>query len=92
MAPASQAGSLQQGRGRAALIVSGAAFASFCANVIAGKASLLLGSAMPWHIGNVAEFALLALAVICFVVAILEKERARMSRSLESDNHREEEP
>ena len=82
MGPADRAELRKERRGRAALIASGTAFGLFCANVIAGKASMLMGAAIPWHIGNVAEFVLLVLAVICFVVAILEKERARSNGAI----------
>ncbi len=80
MMAADRTGSQQERRGRIALILAGTLFAMFVANATAGKVSLLLGAAMPVHVGNVAEFLLLVLAVACFVVAILEKERAR-SRS-----------
>jgi heme A synthase len=73
--------SQEERRGRIALILAGAAFAVFAANVIAGKASLLLGVSSPLHVGNVAEFLLLVFAIICFVVAILERERARANGS-----------
>ena len=63
--------------GRIAMILAGVAFAAFLANALAGKASLLMGEYPPFHIGNVAELALLVLAVGCFVVAVLEKERAQ---------------
>jgi hypothetical protein len=77
MMAADRTGSRREGRGSIALILAGAAFAVFAANVIAGKVSLLLGVSTPLHVGNVAEFLLLVFAVICFVVAVLEKERAR---------------
>ena len=59
------------------MILAGVAFAAFLANALAGKASLHMGEYPPFHIGNVAELALLVLAVGCFVVAVLEKERAQ---------------
>jgi hypothetical protein len=67
--------------GRIAMILSGVAFAAFVANAVAGKVSLLMGEYPPFHIGNVAELVLLVLAVGCFVVAVLEKERAQPRRS-----------
>lgn len=76
MALPGRAGSGRKRRGRAALILAGAGFAVFVANAVVGKASLLLGAPTPVHLGNVPEFLLLVLAVICFVVAILERERA----------------
>lgn len=62
------------------MILAGAAFAVFLANSIVGKVSLLLGASTPVHVGNVAEFALLVFAVICFVVAVLEKESVEQSK------------
>ena len=63
------------------MILAGVAFAAFLVNAVAGKVSLLLGEYPPVHIGNVAEFTLRLIAVACFVVAVLEKERAQSCMS-----------
>lgn len=82
--------SLRAGRGRVPLILAGAAFLAFLANAVIGKASLLLGASTPVDMGNVPEFALLVFATGCFVVAILEKERARQDESDRPLNQKEE--
>lgn len=90
MNSAGQTGSGQAGRGNAALFLALAAFAVFLVNAVVGKASLLLGASTPVHMGNVPEFALLVFATACFVVAILERERAQPDESVEPLNQREE--
>lgn len=79
------------GRGRVPLILAAAAFLAFLTNAVIGKASLLLNASTPVDMGSVPEFALLIFATGCFVVAILEKERARQDESERSVNHQKEE-
>ncbi len=57
----------------ASIVLSGL----FVLNVLVGKISILLGATTPVHAGDVAEFLVLLAAVVCFVVAALDREAAR---------------
>ena len=63
--------------GRMAFCASIVLFSLFVANVLVGKISILVGATTPVHAGDVAEFLVLLAAVICFVVAALDREATR---------------
>lgn len=63
-------------RGRIFLMISAIFFALYLANVLVGKWAIMSGSTNPFDIGDVAEFLLLFLASVNFVIAILQFEIA----------------
>ncbi len=63
--------------GRMALRASIVLFTLFVANVLVGKISILVGATTPVHAGDVVEFLVLLAAVVCFVVAALDREATR---------------
>lgn len=67
---------MDRSQGRAALIASAVLFALYFVNVVVGKVSLLMGATQPLHAGDVTEFLVLLAAVICFIVAALQRENA----------------
>lgn len=52
-------------------------FGLYVLNVLVGKVSVMAGATTPVHSGDVAEFLILLAAIICFVIAALNKEAAR---------------
>lgn len=68
--------------------LSGLFFAFYAANVLSGKLSVLAGSENR-GVGDVAEFLLLFIAVICFVAGtlFLERRRDRPQHSPDGGNH-----
>ena len=62
---------------RPALAVAGILFGAFLANVIAGRIIVSQGNTQGTGIPDVIEFIVFLVAVIFFVVAILDRERAR---------------
>lgn len=61
-------------KGAKALAASAALFILYFINVVVGKASLLMGAIQPLHAGDLTEFLVLLAAVVCFVVAALQRE------------------
>ena len=46
----------------------------YAVDVIAGKAAVVLGFKLPFSLGDVGEFLIVLLAMICFVTGILGQE------------------
>ena len=63
--------------GRLAFRASLVLFGLFVLNILVGKVSILVGATTPVHAGDVAEFLVLLAAIICFIVAALDREAAR---------------
>ena len=56
------------------LIGSGLLFGLYCLNVAMGKIALMSNQKPPFSLGDVGEFVVLFSTVICFVIAVLERE------------------
>lgn len=56
-------------------------FAVLAADILIAKAQVVMGNSAPVHLGDLAQFILLLVAVIFFVIGTLEQEK-----SLESEN------
>ena len=71
--------------GRQALLAAGVCFAVFVANTIYGKISVLRGATEVPGLGDVGEFLVLFVAVLFFIVACLEREKAQ-DRQADNDD------
>lgn len=56
------------------LVGSGLLFGFYCLNVAMGKIALISNQQPLFSLGDVGEFVVLFAAVICFVIAMLERE------------------
>ena len=56
------------------LVSSGLLFGFYCLNVALGKIALLSDKEPLFSMGDVGEFIVLFVAVICFVITMLERE------------------
>lgn len=65
---------------RWALPVSAVLFCGFALNVVVGRILVSSGSTGGTGLPDVAEFLIFLAAVIFFVIAIIERERARLAR------------
>lgn len=65
---------------RWALPVSGVLFGVFVANIIAGRILVSSGATGGTGLPGVAEFLIFLAAVVFFVIAIIDRERARAAR------------
>ena len=64
-------------RGRLAFRAAVLFFSLYVLNVLVGKVSVVAGATVPLHAGDVPEFLVLLAAIICFVIAALDREAAR---------------
>jgi len=67
--------------GRWWLISSGLLFGIYCLNVAVGKIALVSDMKPFFSMGDVGEFLLLFAAVMCFVVAMLEREAQQQAKN-----------
>ena len=65
---------------RWALFVSAVLFGVFVANIIAGRILVSSGTTGGTGLPDVAEFLIFLAAVVFFVIAIIDRERARAAR------------
>ncbi len=63
--------------GRLAFRASILFFGLFVLNILVGRVSIMVGATTPVHAGDVAEFLVLLAAIICFVIAALDREAAQ---------------